>query len=302
MLPRRLLPMNRSPVSRNQRRRGMTRSVGMPIGSSRQKSSPRFFRSVSSVDQIGNAHGVGVLPATGNGVPAGDCTGVGTGLPAGFGCAAPDGGEAAGVADAPGCVPGGAEADSPRRLAGREFLISDLRQKPVSASRSRAIAVLQLGCAEGAGAPVGGAAAAGARRRNRTGRPLVSSMRDRPWSVPSRARPESAPCPCSYRPRHNSLGRRSHPCAVAPAFPCALSRVSLRKCRRAASRRSTTQTNRAENDKQQNHTNPRAEHGARLLKIEVCVGFRPVNSLGEVIRSGADRASGKSEVLPTIRR
>ena len=32
--------------------------------------------------------------------------------------------------------------DSPRRLADREFLISDLRQKPVSAWRSRAIAVL----------------------------------------------------------------------------------------------------------------------------------------------------------------
>jgi hypothetical protein len=27
-----------------------------------------------------------------------------------------------------------------------------------------------------------------------------------------------------------------------------------------------------ENDKQQNHTNPRAEHGVRLLKIEVAAG------------------------------
>ena len=56
-------------------------------------------------DQIGEAHGV--FPGIGSGVPGGDCTGVARGA-LGFGCAllAGAGGDAAAVAEGPGCVPG----------------------------------------------------------------------------------------------------------------------------------------------------------------------------------------------------
>ena len=186
--------------------------------------------------------------------------------------------------------------DSQRRLAGREFLISDLRQKPLSAWRSPVLAV-----------PHSAAPKARARRLVERKRPVralqsdpppsVSSTRDQPWPVPSRALPEFAPSLYSYRPRRNSLGPRSNPYAVAPAFPCALSRVFLRKCRRAEWRRARPrQTERKQQTTKPHQSMCRTWSAAAENRSGDAI--RSFNSLGAMIRSGAGRASERAKSCP----